>query len=204
MLNEQTISDTPISAAPLGGDVRGFSSQGPANPAARVQPLNPARAALSSIEPGPGLSLRQQLHERWKAAQFRMMQNQSPAFAPCRRARIVYAAPIGPKPKLTARLVYLLPIGPSRMLAVGRGAHVRAIKADCVRRYGFSEAELLSQRRQGPLVLARQICMYRLFKEVPKASLPGVGRWMGGRDHTTVLHAVRKITALIESGELEL
>jgi hypothetical protein len=56
--------------------------------------------------------------------------------------------------------------------------------------------ELRSQRRTKVVVQARQIAMY-LSKTLTEQSLPEIGRRFGGRDHTTVLHAVRKIEHLI-------
>ena len=48
------------------------------------------------------------------------------------------------------------------------------------------------------LELARQVAM-ALAKELTSYSLPEIGEWFGGRDHTTVLHACRKINELKES-----
>ena len=48
--------------------------------------------------------------------------------------------------------------------------------------------------RLAHIVLPRQVAMY-LAKELTQKSLPEIGDAFGGRDHTTVLHAVRKITA---------
>lgn len=59
----------------------------------------------------------------------------------------------------------------------------------------FTLLDLKSQRRTGPVVRARQVAMY-LAKKLTPASLPEIGRRFGGRDHTTVIHAVRKIEAL--------
>jgi chromosomal replication initiator protein len=55
---------------------------------------------------------------------------------------------------------------------------------------------LLSSRRTANVVRPRQIAMY-LAKTLTLRSLPEIGRRFGGRDHTTVLHAVRKIESLI-------
>lgn len=62
--------------------------------------------------------------------------------------------------------------------------------------YNVSRADLLSQRRTATVVKPRQIAMY-LAKVLTLRSLPEIGRRFGGRDHTTVLHAVRKIDGLI-------
>ncbi len=56
-------------------------------------------------------------------------------------------------------------------------------------------AEMYSKRRHAHIVLPRQIAMY-LAKELTHKSLPEIGEAFGGRDHTTVLHAMRKITEL--------
>jgi hypothetical protein len=58
--------------------------------------------------------------------------------------------------------------------------------------------DLKSQRRTAEIVKARQVAMY-LAKKLTSQSLPEVGRKFGGRDHTTVLHAVRKIGALVDT-----
>ena len=61
--------------------------------------------------------------------------------------------------------------------------------------YNVSRADILSSRRTATVVRPRQIAMY-LSKVLTLRSLPEIGRRFGGRDHTTVLHAVRKIDAL--------
>ena len=60
------------------------------------------------------------------------------------------------------------------------------------RHYGVSKGDLLSQRRHRSVVWPRQIGMY-LAKQLTARSLPEIGRRFGNRDHTTVLHAIRKI-----------
>lgn len=62
--------------------------------------------------------------------------------------------------------------------------------------YGVSRADILSSRRTANVVRPRQIAMY-LSKVMTLRSLPEIGRRFGGRDHTTVLHAVRKIDELL-------
>jgi chromosomal replication initiator protein len=61
--------------------------------------------------------------------------------------------------------------------------------------FNVSRADILSSRRTANVVRPRQIAMY-LSKVLTLRSLPEIGRRFGGRDHTTVLHAVRKIDAL--------
>ncbi|WP_420406661.1 chromosomal replication initiator protein DnaA [Hoeflea sp.] len=66
------------------------------------------------------------------------------------------------------------------------------------RHYNVTRQELVSDRRTRVIVKPRQIAMY-LAKTMTPRSFPEIGRRFGGRDHTTVLHAVRKIEELINS-----
>ena len=61
--------------------------------------------------------------------------------------------------------------------------------------YGLKQTELLSERRTRAVARPRQTAMW-LCKHLTTRSLPDLGRRFGGRDHTTVLHAVRRIEAL--------
>jgi chromosomal replication initiator protein len=62
--------------------------------------------------------------------------------------------------------------------------------------FGFTREEIIGQRRHRPLVTARQIAMY-VFRDLTDLSYPAIAREFGGRDHTTVLHAVDKIGSLM-------
>jgi len=61
--------------------------------------------------------------------------------------------------------------------------------------YNLRMAEILSARRARDIARPRQVAMY-LSKQMTSRSLPEIGRKFGGRDHTTVMHAVRKIEDL--------
>jgi chromosomal replication initiator protein len=61
---------------------------------------------------------------------------------------------------------------------------------------GFEVAALKGKSRQRPLVTGRQIAMY-VFREQTDLSYQGIARIFGGRDHTTVIHAVEKIQRLM-------
>ena len=63
--------------------------------------------------------------------------------------------------------------------------------------FGFTVEELEGKSRRRPLVTARQIAMY-VFRELTDLSYPAIAREFGGRDHTTVIHAVDKIKALMK------
>ncbi|MCB1515524.1 MAG: chromosomal replication initiator protein DnaA [Hyphomicrobiaceae bacterium] len=78
-----------------------------------------------------------------------------------------------------------------------QGIEPRRIKIEDIlriisRHFGVSKGDLLSQRRHRSVVWPRQIGMY-LAKQLTARSLPEIGRRFGNRDHTTVLHAIRKI-----------
>jgi len=59
--------------------------------------------------------------------------------------------------------------------------------------YKIKVADMYSKRRPANIAMPRQVAMY-LAKELTQKSLPEIGDLFGGRDHTTVLHAVRKIS----------
>ncbi|WP_371929552.1 chromosomal replication initiator protein DnaA [Phyllobacterium sp. 21LDTY02-6] len=94
-----------------------------------------------------------------------------------------------------------------------RGGEAKRIRIEEIQRivsrhYNVSKQDLLSNRRTRTIVKPRQIAMY-LAKMMTPRSLPEIGRRFGGRDHTTVLHAVRKIEDIVGkdqklSQELEL
>ena len=71
------------------------------------------------------------------------------------------------------------------------------------RHFHIDKSNLLSRRLTANVVFPRQIAMY-LAKTLTRHSYPEIGRRFGGRDHTTVLHAARKIEALrLNNSELE-
>ncbi|MEO6338765.1 MAG: chromosomal replication initiator protein DnaA [Caulobacteraceae bacterium] len=80
-----------------------------------------------------------------------------------------------------------------------RGAERRVtvddIQKAVAEHFGMKQADLLSERRTRAVARPRQAAMY-LAKQLTTRSLPDIGRRFGGRDHTTVLHAVRRIEAL--------
>ncbi len=82
------------------------------------------------------------------------------------------------------------------------GAEQRRVRIEEIiktvsRHFGVSKPDILSQRRHRSVVWPRQIGMY-LAKQLTARSLPEIGRRFGNRDHTTVLHAIRKIDRELE------
>ena len=74
-----------------------------------------------------------------------------------------------------------------------RPVTAKAILDATAKMFGFSIEDLTGQSRRRPLVTARQVGMY-VFRELTAYSYPMIGREFGDRDHTTVIHAVEKIT----------
>lgn len=72
------------------------------------------------------------------------------------------------------------------------------IMAQTASYFGFSVDQLASTERSRPLVEARQSAMY-LCRELTSLSLPKIGEAFGGRDHSTVLHAHKKIAQMLPS-----
>ncbi|MEA2361492.1 MAG: chromosomal replication initiator protein [Thermoleophilaceae bacterium] len=64
--------------------------------------------------------------------------------------------------------------------------------------FGVERESLLARDRRPTVATARQVAMY-LARELTEHSLPEIGRGIGGRNHTTVLHAVNRISAALRS-----
>jgi chromosomal replication initiator protein len=79
---------------------------------------------------------------------------------------------------------------------VGPEITAAQIMGACASYFGVSIEELCGSSRSRTLVTARQISMY-LCRELTDLSLPKIGQAFGGRDHTTVMHADRKIRGLM-------
>lgn len=75
---------------------------------------------------------------------------------------------------------------------VVRSYKIEDIQRAVAEKFNVSRLDLLSSRRDHGIILPRHVAMF-LAKTLTTRSLPEVGRRFGGRDHTTVLHAVRKI-----------
>lgn len=79
-----------------------------------------------------------------------------------------------------------------------RRVSVEQIQRKVADYYQLRISDLLSPRRTRDITLPRQVAMF-LAKRLTTRSLPDIGRRFGGRDHTTVIHAVRKIDKLRET-----
>ena len=94
-----------------------------------------------------------------------------------------------------------------QVLASVLRAHTRRVTVDRIQRevadfYHIKLSDMLSARRAREVARPRQIAMY-LAKRLTPRSLPDIGRRFGGRDHTTVMHAIKRIEQL-RAGDGEL
>ena len=95
---------------------------------------------------------------------------------------------------LRARLRALTPpVSPGRIT-------VRRVLEMTAEHFGTTVGALLSERRTQSLSRPRQIAMF-VARKVTARSLPFIGRRMGDRDHTTILHGWRAVRSLIDSGD---
>ena len=72
-------------------------------------------------------------------------------------------------------------------------AHVAAI-------YGYPVSDILGPRRRKPIVKARHAAMKAVADARPDLSYPQIGKFFGGRDHTTILHAIQKLGGRAKQG----
>ncbi len=76
-----------------------------------------------------------------------------------------------------------------------RRVTIEEIQKRVAEHYNIRLSEMYSARRARAVARPRQVAMY-LAKQLTARSLPEIGRKFGGRDHTTVMHAVRKVDEL--------
>jgi chromosomal replication initiator protein len=75
---------------------------------------------------------------------------------------------------------------------------IEEIQRRVAEHYNIKLSEMSSERRARAVARPRQVAMF-LAKQLTSRSLPEIGRKFGGRDHTTVMHAVRRIEELRQS-----
>jgi len=81
-----------------------------------------------------------------------------------------------------------------------RRVTIDEIQKKVAEHFNMKMSEMVSQRRARAVARPRQVAMY-LAKQLTSRSLPEIGRKFGGRDHTTVMHAVKKIEELTETDQ---
>ncbi len=126
--------------------------------------------------------------ERYRLARNRLLGRaiMQPPSAPRDILRIatpvqLYEEPIGPQ----------VPVAKDTVVPVSTWHHARQILREVCVKYGVTTVDLCSKRRPLLLITARHEACYRLRTETTW-SYPRIGAFLGGRDHTTVIHAVRK------------
>jgi hypothetical protein len=83
--------------------------------------------------------------------------------------------------------------GPTRTKRVD----IRKIQEIVAKHYDVKLSDILSNRRTADVIMPRHVAMY-LAKELTGKSLPELGKRFAGRDHTTILSAIQKITRMIK------
>ncbi len=160
---------------------------------------------MLEIEPITNISLAS-LHARHKEIRARIWKSSPhpPAIARI-MPRTVNCIPYTSPAFLTHQSDQPLPEGslnPSLLPpAPPRPATIRNIIAEVAAFHAVTADDIRSPNRQHRFVRPRQIACY-LAKSLTKNSYPEIGRRIGGRDHTTVLHAIRKIERLLATDEL--
>jgi chromosomal replication initiator protein len=75
---------------------------------------------------------------------------------------------------------------------------VAEIQREVAERFGTPLIDMVSQRRAAKICRPRQVAIY-LARHLTVLSLPAIGRHFGGRDHTTIMHAIKRIEELASS-----
>lgn len=125
-------------------------------------------------------------------------------------AKLIYVAPIGPPVPLVSHMGATYAIQLPQVAENAAYMHVIVPKAspsrakdivrECCEEAGITEDEIKGERRSAHIVRARFKAIYRMSTEL-RWSLPRIGKYMGGRDHTSCLNALRKYRARLERGE---
>jgi hypothetical protein len=117
-----------------------------------------------------------------------------PTAAPERVIEVVEPAPVPAPPPVATEDRDWLFVTPRPVTTI------KDIQMTVAKHYGFTCMDMRSKRRTAALAKARHVAMY-VVKSVTPRSLPEIGYYFGGRDHTTVLHAVRRIDGLVATDE---
>jgi len=91
------------------------------------------------------------------------------------------------------------PVGSNWFQVLDEQVHsIAMIQTIVAKYYGITRRDIVSHRRTKDILVPRQIATY-IAKELTPFSLPVLGRHFGGRDHTTMLHSIKKIAKLIRT-----
>lgn len=95
---------------------------------------------------------------------------------------------------------FTLGISGSGYVSVRPRRTVKRIQEIVAAHYGIPIGEMVSRRRHRSFARPRQVAMYLARETTPK-SFPDIGRFFGGRDHTTVIHAIKAVERLCRDDE---
>jgi hypothetical protein len=151
----------------------------------------------------------EKLTDRYAAARSRLLSGQEPPAKPRR-----FLLPPQPRPapvcipEAVRRKVKVPRIIRARyredqddLLPLPDAEKWKAIIAEVCEKHGIDWIDLASARRSVPVVIARHEAMYRMRHETTM-SLPAIGRKLGGLDHSSVIHGIRRHEERLECGEL--
>lgn len=146
-----------------------------------------------------------QIHERHKQFHASIARRAAMLRAPAKPVEILAVEPEPPPPPAKP----LFPPVPDRLMAEAHrilkspawdGSILKIQRAVCAD-YGVSMNDLVSARRTADIVRPRQVAVY-LCRRLTVKSLPEIGRKFGGRDHTTMIAAIRRIERLIADDQV--
>lgn len=130
--------------------------------------------------------------------------------APAAPPLVIYTKPSAPRLATSAEVIRAMRKMPQRdvlavyehcMVALGMLTPRRILSVEILdvvaKHFQLSRAEMTGQSRYRLVTRPRQIACFLIREFRPDMSLPAIGRVMGGRDHTTILHGIRTITAML-------
>jgi hypothetical protein len=151
--------------------------------------LTAADRDLSKVSPSDQRARHLAFREKIEQAAERLLKPAAPVVE-------VRPAPIALRPDPLLSLVEASTVAPpkepERHEFVPRHPTIDAIKKAVCEFYDMSPLHLIAERRTMKIVEARHMAFY-LCKTLTPHSYPLIGKFLGGRDHTTVLHGVRKV-----------
>jgi hypothetical protein len=151
-------------------------------------------SSISALTPAPG-GIGRFPSDCRTAAEVRARVAKVRAFRARMWPAVCVAAPLPPAPAAVPTLAELPP-------AVRGRIAVRSILETTAAHFRISVQELISHERRQPLARRRQVAYYAA-RQIAGRSLPHIARHIGGRDHTTILHGVRRVAARIDAGDVE-
>lgn len=93
-------------------------------------------------------------------------------------------------------ILELLKTGQLELTVISKRPVLQIVEEVLSKHPGITMAMIKGIDRHRKVSLVRQTAMWEVKRQRPDKSLPEIGRWFGGRDHTTVIHAIKKIEAM--------